>query len=109
MPEAAKILGQASPDTGVLVTLYEVPLSSSCVVSSLVVCNRGGVDGSFRAAVAVGGAADSPEQYVYFDQPVDGNSSFVATIGITLGSLDILRAQAGSSNMSFNLFGIEVS
>ncbi|WP_295455278.1 hypothetical protein [uncultured Thiodictyon sp.] len=109
MPETVKVLGQTSPAAGVLSGLYEVPGFASCTVSSIVICNRGDVDGSFRVAVAIGGADDSPEQYLYYDQMVEKRATFVATIGITLGSADVLRVQAGTSDVSFNLFGIEVA
>lgn len=102
------MLGQAGSVAGDLIDLYAVPEDRACTVSSLVACNRNTATGSFRVAVAVAGAPDSPGQYLYFDQEVDGNSTFVATIGLTLAQFDVIRVQANTSQFTFNVFGIEV-
>jgi hypothetical protein len=108
MAEAQRILGQAAPAAGVLTDLYTAP--SRAVVSSVTVCNRSGVnDTLFRLSVASGGAADSPEQYVYYDLPLLAADTFIATVGITLAAGDVVRCQSASGEVSFNLFGVEIT
>lgn len=109
MAEALKILGQAAPAATTLTDLYTVPASTQTTVSTLSICNRASTSTTFRISVATAGAADTSKQYLYYDQFIDGNSSYLVTIGITLNQTDVIRAYAGSANVSFNVFGIEVS
>lgn len=108
MADSLKILGQINPSATTLTDLYVVPGSTSTAVSSLVVCNRSSSATTFRVSVAQAGAADSLLQYLYYDVSVMGNSSFVATIGITLASTDKIRCYAGAATLTFSVFGVEV-
>ena len=54
------------------------------------------------------GAADTTKQYLYFDVTVPGNNTFIAVIGITLATTDVVRVQSDTASVSFNLFGVEV-
>ena len=109
MAEALKILGQLAPTATTLTDLYTVPAGSATTVSSLSVCNRGATATTFRISVVIAGASDASKQYLFYDQALDSNSTFIATIGITLNSTDSIRVYAGNENLSFNVFGIEVS
>lgn len=107
MADVPKLLGQQAPTAGFLVDLYAVPANLSTVISSVTVCNRGGVDSAFRLAIAQGGVASDPKQYVYYDLVVPANDTFSATLGITLNANDVVRCYAQFTSLTFNLFGIE--
>lgn len=109
MASTIKILGQANPTNSVLTDIYTVPANTTCTISSITACNAGTVEGRFSVSVAVGGAASAPAQFIYSDQSLEDRSTFVATIGITLGPGDVLRVKASSGDFSFNVFGIEVA
>lgn len=110
MAEALKILGQLAPADANLTDLYTVPALTMTTISSITVCNRSASLTNFRISVAVNGELDATKQYLFYDQEVDANSSFVVTIGITLGPGDKIRARAATGNtLTFNVFGIEVS
>lgn len=109
MGEALKILGQLVPSINILSPLYVVPSSASASVSSLIICNQNTIQILFRISVALGGAADDPKQYLYFDVPLDGNDTFIATIGLSLASNDVVRIQSDTDNVSFNISGVEVT
>jgi len=109
MAEAAKVLGQVAPSATTLTTLYTVPGATSTVVSSLSVCNRGSTSTTLRISIQIAAAADDPKQYIYYDLVINGNDTFVATIGITLATTDVVKCYAGNANLSFSLFGIEVT
>lgn len=109
MSNQVRVLGQAAPLAVTLTTLYTVPALTRSTASSIVICNRGAVDATFRVSVAVLGAADATKQYLYYDQPVEANSTFIATIGITLSATDVVRVYGSVADLSFNLFGVEVS
>lgn len=109
MGEARKVLGQSNPVAATLTDLYTVPAATSVVSSSIVVCNRSATPTTFRISVAVGGAANENKQYLYYDVPILGNDTFIATIGITLATTDVVRVYATLATLSFNLFGVEVT
>ena len=109
MPETLKVLGQAAPAAATNTDIYTVPASKATVVSSLMVCNRGATEGAFRVAVRPAGAAIANQHYIYYDAPLAANSTFAATLGITLAATDVVTVYASSANFSFNLFGSEVT
>tara|TARA_R110000822_G_scaffold235648_1_gene366440 strand:+ start:178 stop:507 length:330 start_codon:yes stop_codon:yes gene_type:complete len=108
MTNTVKVLGQSAPLATTLTVLYTVPALTRTTSSSIVICNRSVVDATFRVSVAVSGAADATKQYLYYDQAVEANSTFIATIGITLSLTDEVRVYASAADLSFNLFGVEV-
>ncbi|HUU35441.1 MAG TPA: hypothetical protein VMW48_15355 [Vicinamibacterales bacterium] len=109
MADALKVLGQAAPAATTLSPLYTVPALTQVTASTLVVCNQNAAKIKFRVSVAIAAAADAPAQYLFFDVTVLGNSSFTATLGITLGASDVVRVYSDTANVSFNLFGVEVT
>ncbi len=109
MPESFKVLGQAAPAAATPTDLYTVPGATQVVSSTIVVCNQNAAAIKFRVSVAVAGAVDTPKQYLYYDVNVPGNDSFAATIGISLATTDVVRVQTDTANVSFNLFGTEVT
>jgi hypothetical protein len=110
MTDTLKVLGQAYPSSGILTDLYVVPAATMTTVSSFSVCNHSNTTGAtIRMSIAVGGAADDPSQYIYFDLPMDTNDTFICTIGISLGTGDVVRVQASSNTVSFSIFGVELT
>jgi len=110
MALSRKVLGQSAPSGAAWSTLYAVPTGSSTVCSSLVVCNRSTTFAdTFSVAIRVAGIALENKQYIYKEIEVPGGNSFVATIGITLGSTDLLDVYNTNGTLSFSLFGEESS
>jgi len=109
MTTALKVLGQSEPSAATLTTLYTVPASTQTVSSSIVVCNTSNVATTFRIAIRPGGAAIANKHYIYYDMPINGNDTFIATIGISLATTDIVSVYATLATLSFNLFGQEIT
>lgn len=109
MADTILVLGQSNPSATTLTTLYTVPAATSTTVSSVVVCNQSPTKSTFRISVAQAGAADTISQYLYYDFPITGNNTFIATIGMTLATTDIIRIYSGNSQISFTAFGIQVT
>ena len=109
MADTLKVLGQVISVPNSLIDLYTVPSSSQATVSSIMICNQNLVQVTFRISVAIGGAVDSRKQYLYYDLPLLNNDTFVATIGLSLGAGDKIRVQSDTDDVSFNLFGVEVT
>ncbi len=108
MANTYKSLGQQAPSATTETTLYTVPSATSAIVSSLVVCNRS-TSATFRVSVAVGGGATANKDYLYYDATIDANYTIALTLGLTLAATDKVKVYASSANLSFNLFGTEVT
>lgn len=109
MASTPKVLGQSAPSATTLTDLYTVPAATNTVISTVICCNRGNTDTTFRISVAPAGAADATPQYLYYDETVPANDSFGITIGITLAATDKIRVYAGNGNLSFSAFGSELT
>ncbi len=109
MATTYKVLGQISPPALTEDLLYTVPSATSAIGSSIIIANRGTSVATFRVSIAVGGAATSNKDYIYYDLPIGANDTFIATIGITLATTDVVRVYASNTNLSFSLYGSEIS
>ncbi len=109
MADTYGVLGQSDPTADTLTAIYTVPAATEAVVSSIVICNRSATPTSFRIAVAPAGAADTNAHYQYFDRPIGANDTFIATIGITLATTDVVRVYADDATLSFSVHGVEVT
>jgi hypothetical protein len=108
MAAVIKVLGQSNPTATTNTTLYTVPAATSTVCSSLTICNRSATATTFRVAVRPAGAAISNEHYLYYDVTIAGNDTFIATIGITLATTDVVTVYATLATLSFHLYGQEI-
>ena len=109
MATTLKVLGQVAPAATTLTTLYTVPASTSAVASTLIATNRGTTSTTIRVAVRVVGAAISDKSYIIYDLAVPGSNGHVSTIGLTLAATDVVSVYSASGNVSFNLFGEEIT
>jgi hypothetical protein len=107
--ETFQVLGQVSPAANTLTPAFTVPGSTSAQISSIVVCNTNSTSTTFRVSIQVAGAADNIKQYLYYDLPILNNDTFIATIGITMATTDVLAVQAGMTGVVFNVFGVEIT
>lgn len=107
MSDNLKVLGQLDAAATTEEDLYAVPDTYVATCSSLMVCNRTAAQVSFRVSVAVAAATTDPKNYLFYDVPLAGNSTFAAVLGITLGQNDVIRTYASATGLSFNLFGVE--
>lgn len=109
MANQYKVLGQVNPSAATLTTLYTVPSNYSAVASTLTVCNQAASGTTYRIAVRPAGATVENKHYIAYDGAVPANDTIGLTLGLTLSSTDIVSVYAGTSTVSFNLFGSEVS
>ena len=107
MAQVLKVLGQSAPLAATLTDLYTVPALTSSVGSSITVCNRSATATSFRVAIRPLGAAIADEHYIYYDVAIPGNDTFIATIGVTLATTDVVSVYNDLATLSFSLFGTE--
>lgn len=109
MPIAYKVLGQSAPGATTETTIYTVPASTQVVISSVVVTNRGATATTFRISVRPNGATLANQHYIAFDAPIAANDSVGLSFGITVDAADVVSVYGGNANLSFNLFGTEIT
>lgn len=111
MPNSYKVAGQAAPAANTDTTLYTVPALAQFVSSSIVICNRNtaGVNSKFRIAVVPSGQTLANQHYLYYDQFVQDRETITKVIGISLAAGDKVVVRGDSADLSFTLFGSEIS
>ena len=106
---AYKVLGQLAAAATTEEGLYAVPASSSAVVSTIVVANRGTSSATYRIAVKPTAATTlANNHYIAYDVPIAANDSTALTIGVTLAATNAIRTYASNANLTFSAFGTEL-
>ena len=109
MPTTYKVLGQSAPSATTATTLYTVPSATSAVISTIHICNRANTADTFRIAIRPAGASLATSHYLAYDTTVGANDAVSVTIGVSLAATDVVTVYAGTSNLTFSLFGAEIS
>jgi hypothetical protein len=110
MAEAYKILGQSAPSAATATDVYTVPTATEAIVSSITVCNRSSTtDDTFRIAILEGGGTVANTDYIAYDAAIGINDFMVITLGIGLATTDQVEVYAGTANLTFQVFGMEIT
>lgn len=109
MATTYKVLGQSAPSATTATTLYTTPSMTSAVASTLAICNRDATNATYRVAVRPAGATLANQHYIVYDAMLPANSSDFLTIGVTLATTDVVTIYASTANLSFTLFGSELT
>jgi hypothetical protein len=109
MATTYKVLGQNAPSATTATTLYTVPSATSAVISTLIVANRAATGATYRISVRPGGASQANQHYLAYDVSVSGADSTTLTLGITLAATDVVTVYGSTADLSFNLFGSEIT
>lgn len=104
-----KVLGQSAPSATTDTDVYTVPSATEAVISTIVIANRDTSDATYRIAVRPDGATIANEHYVAYDITVGAGDSTALTLGITMNAADVLTVQASTADLSFSVFGSEIS
>jgi len=51
----------------------------------------------------------TPKHYIVYDAVVSANDTLFLTIGVALANTDVVTTYAGTANVSFNLYGSEIT
>ncbi len=110
MPTAYKILAQNAPAATTPVLLYgPVAASTSTVVSTIAVCNRGATQLTYRISLRQAGEGENVKQYLVFDAAVAAYSTATYTLGLTLAATDSIYVYTSAANATFQAFGSEIT
>ena len=109
MASTYKVLAQSAPSATTNTDVYTVGSGKSAVISTITVCNRSASAVTYRIAIRVAGSALSNEEYIAYDTTVPASDTISLTLGITLAATDVITVYASTANLSFNIFGTEIS
>lgn len=109
MPTTYKVLAQSAPAATTSTDIYTVPAATSAVISTIVVANRSTTTATYRIAICPAGATLANQHYIAYDVTVGLSDSTTLTLGITLAAAAVIRVYASNANLSFNVFGSEIT
>jgi hypothetical protein len=109
MPTTYKVLAQSAPSATTATDIYTVPANTSAVVSTIVVANRTTSTATYRIAIRPAGATLANQHYIAYDVTVGLSDSTTLTLGITLAAAAVITVYASTANLSFNVFGSEIT
>ena len=110
MPTTYKILGRKASAATTMEELYVVPSSTSTVVSTITVCNRASAARTYRIAIKPAtGTTLATEHYIAYDVTIAANDTTALTLGVTLTATDVVTVYASTTDLSFGIFGSEIS
>jgi hypothetical protein len=106
-----KIAGQAAPSATTNTTLYTVPADTTFIASTLCLVNRdtSGAASAFRVAVVKNGETIDTKHYIEYDKLLESRGSRKLTLGMSLSAGDAIVVYADTANLSFSLFGVEIT
>lgn len=113
MDREYKVLGQAAPANTSNVTLYTVPAGKYAVISLLNILNRdqtiGADPATFRIAVVPSGQTLANQHWQDYDTFLDVRQRVTRLAGLSLAAGDSVIVQAGTTNLSFTLSGLQAT
>jgi hypothetical protein len=109
MATTYKVLAQSAPSATTNTDVYTVGSGKSAVVSTITVANRAATSATYRIAVRPLGATLANQHYIAYDATVPANDTISLTLGVTLATTDVITVYASTANLSFNIFGAEIS
>jgi hypothetical protein len=109
MAYAYKVLGQSAPSATTNTDVYTVGAGKQAIVSTITVANRSASSRTYRIAIRPAGATLANQHYIAYDVSVLANDTTALTIGVTLAATDVVTVYASTADLSFGIFGTEIS
>jgi hypothetical protein len=104
-----KVLGQSAPSATTNTDAYTVGSGKQAIVSTITIANRSAGSKSYRIAIRPAGATLANQHYIAYDIAIAANDTTALTLGIALGAADVVTVYASSADLSFGVFGSEIS
>lgn len=117
MPQSFKRLGAIVPSANTQANVYVVPESTEAVLSTVTVCNQTAVNTSYsllyfdESEFADGGVSDPAptSSFLIRGAVVPAADTIVLTMGLTANANAIISCNATGSDISFSIFGSEIT
>ena len=104
-----KVLAQSAPAATTNTDIYTVGSGKQAIVSTITIANRSSATENYRIAIRPAGTTLANQHYIAYDAAILANDSILLTIGLTLAATDVVTVFASTANLTFNLFGSEIS
>ena len=108
MPNIYKVLGQVHVAAITNTTLYTVPAATSAVCSTIAICNIG-ASTTYRIAIRPAGATIADQHYLVYEAAINQYDTVILTLGITLATTDVITVYAGTADVTFHVYGSEIT
>ena len=109
MPKIYKVLAQSAPSATTNTDILTVGAGKQVVISTITVCNRGAVASTYRIAIRPSGANLANQHYIAYDVTCPASDTVALTMGVTANATDVVTVYSSTTNLTFCLFGSEVS
>ena len=104
-----KVLAQSAPSATTNTDVYTVGSGKQAIISTITVANRSATSRTYRIAVRPAGATLANQHYIAYDVSLAANDTTALTLGITLTATDVVTVYASTADLSFGIFGSEIS
>ena len=110
MAQTYKRLGAINPSANTQTNVYVVPAATSAVISTIAICNQAATNASYSLIVMPTYAASaSATDFVVRGATVPAADTIFLTIGLTANATTVVAANTNSPNVSFSIFGSEIT
>jgi len=109
MAYAYKVLAQSAPSATTNTDIYTVGSGKQAIISTITVANRSASARTYRIAIRPAGATLANQHYIAYDVALAANDTTALTLGITLTATDVVTVYASTTDLSFGIFGSEIS
>ena len=115
MPTAYKILGQTLPTANLLSNVYVVPTSTSAIVSTITICNQSSANANVDIMIRPINETLANKHYLVKGVTIPRADTMILSPGVTLNASVIVAVNNAvasgetAANVSFNVFGIELT
>ena len=115
MPTTYKILGQTLPTANLLSNVYVVPTSTSAIVSTITICNQSSANANVDIMIRPINETLANKHYLVKGVTIPRADTMILSPGVTLNASVIVAVNNAvasgetAANVSFNVFGIELT
>jgi hypothetical protein len=112
MAQNFKRLGAINITANTQTNVYVVPAATEAVISTVTICNQTDSNASYSLIVMPSGAFASPANradFIVRGAVVPAADSIILTIGLTANAGTIIAANSNFTNVSFSVFGSEIT
>jgi hypothetical protein len=104
-----KVLAQSAPAATTATDIYTVGSGKQAIISTITVANRSASGRTYRIAIRPAGTTLANQHYIAYDVALAANDTTALTLGITLTATDVVTVYASTTDLSFGIFGSEIS
>jgi hypothetical protein len=105
-----KLLAQTAPTANTETLSYAVPGSTSVIIRSINITNTSSsADTYYIAIVPTSSSSATNTNYISYNNTILGNTTISLKAGYTIQSSGGIRVKSLNGNLTFTLFGAEIS